>query len=64
MQLQLKQQDEANKQLWMQLQILSLRNNNINIIFRRKDLMQVTLAKTHESFLSSTKGVLKEKLIE
>ena len=64
MQLQLEQQDEASKQLWLQLKILSPKNNNIRITFRRKDLMQVTLAETHVTLLSSTKSKFKEESIE
>ena len=64
MQLQLEQQGEANKQLWIQLQILSPRNNNIRIIFRRKDPMRVTVAETHVTLLSSIKGKVKVESTE
>ena len=64
MQLQLEQQDKASKQLWLQLKILSPRNNNIRITFKRKDLMQVTLVETHVTLLSSTKGVVEEELMK
>ena len=64
MQLQLEQQGEASKQLRIQLQIMSPRNNNIRIIFRRKDPMRVTLEETHVTLLSSTKGKVKVESIE
>ena len=35
------------------------KKHNIRIIFRRKYLMQVTLAETHVALLSSTKDVVK-----
>ena len=35
------------------------RNNNIRIIFIRKDMMQVTLAETHVNLLSSIVGKVK-----
>ena len=43
---------------------MSPRNNNIRIIFRIKYMMQVTLAETHVTLLSSTKGKVKEELTE
>ena len=43
---------------------MSPRNNNIIITFRRKYPMQATLAETHVTLLSSTKGVFKEESIE
>ena len=43
---------------------MSPRNNNIKIIFRRKDPMRVTFAETNVIFLSSIKSKVKAELNE
>ena len=43
---------------------MSLRNNNIRIIFRRNDPMWVTLEEIHVTLLSSIKGKVKAELTE
>ena len=43
---------------------MSPRNNNIRIIFRRNNPMQVTLVETRVTLLSSTKGKVKAELTE